>query len=196
MSPSRTSQATDEQLMRRVQRDDVDAFEQLFDRHAGRALRVARSVCRDGGHAEDAVQEGFLSIWRSRTKYRPDMGSFRAWSMSVVRNRAVDATRRSRAAHRPRTVNIDTIAELRETTHPSPVDQAIRQTDTEALRAALSRLPDAQAEVITLAYYGELTHTEIATRLAIPTGTVKGRMRLGLEKLRREINSATQPVRR
>lgn len=172
--PAPTDEETDEQLMRRVQRDDSDAFEQLFDRHAVRALRVASSVCRDRGRAEDAVQEGFLSLWHGRAGYRPETGSFQAWSMSVVRNRAVDLVQRATAASRPRTVE----------------NHEVRRSDDNALRTSLSRLPDAQAEVIALAYFGQLTHTEIADQLDLPAGTVKGRMRLGLEKMRRDLDSS------
>lgn len=173
--------------MGRVQRDDVDAFEQLFDRHAVRALRVAASVCRDRGHAEDAVQEGFLSIWRGRADYRPEKGTFRVWSMSIVRFRAVDAARR--VAARPPVTRTDAAAapEAHDPAQPSPEDQAVQRGDDDALHAALARLPEAQAEVIALAYFGELTHTEIARHLDLPSGTVKGRMRLGLEKLRRHL---------
>ena len=191
MTPVVAANATDEQLMRRVQSDDPDAFAQLFDRHAGRALRVAGFICRDRGHAEDAVQEAFLAMWRCRADFRPQTGSFQAWSMKVVRHRAVDSVRRATAARRPQqAVGVDAEAESQAPEQTSPEAQAIRRSEGEAVRASLSLLPEDQAEVIALAYFGELTHTEIATQLELPAGTVKGRMRLWLKKLRRDLEGA------
>jgi RNA polymerase sigma-70 factor, ECF subfamily len=80
--------------MRRVQADDPSAFGELYDRHAGRAWSVARAICHDAGRAEDAVQEGFLAVWRTQDSYRSERGSVQAWLMTIVRNRAIDATRR------------------------------------------------------------------------------------------------------
>lgn len=165
--------------------DDVDAFGNLYDRHAARAYHVARSVCGDTDRAEEAVQEAFLSIWRGRSRFRPDKGSFQEWSMRVVRYAAIDALRYDAAEKRPQLVE-----EARERPDPqadSPAERAVADDQAEALRASLARLPAAQAEVIRLAFFAELTHAEIAAKLALPPGTVKGRMRLGLEKLRRQM---------
>lgn len=178
--------ASDEELMRRVQNNDVDAFEQLFDRHAALSFRVARSVSHDANRAEDAVQEGFLAVWRSRANFRPDAGSFRTWSMRIVRHRAIDLSRREVAGHRPQTVDVGEGA-LPDRTGGSIEHEVVARTEGDALRASLSQLPEAQAEVIALAFFGELTHTEIANQLALPAGTVKGRMRLGLERLRTQL---------
>lgn len=180
---------SDETLMKRVQDDNVEAFEQLYDRHAVRAFRVARSVCDCTARAEDAVQEGFLSVWRSRTHYRPESGSFQGWSMKIIRNRAIDAMRSE--ATRRRHLGADDsehLASGRATAPRALEDHVVARSEGDALRAALLRLPEAQAEVIALAFYGELSHTEIATQLSLPRGTVKGRMRLGLEKLRRQLD--------
>lgn len=171
--------------MASAQADDTEAFAQLYDRHATRAFRVACAVCGDTSHAEDVVQEGFLAIWRNRASFRPETGTFQAWSMKIVKNRAIDFSRR--AASRPPMQRADW--DQREppdidSSPVSPQDQVIARSESEALLASLGRLPKAQAEVIVLAYYGELSHTEIAAQLGLPTGTVKGRMRLGLEKLR------------
>jgi len=174
---------TDESLMERVKSSDVDAFEQLFDRHGARAFRVARSICHDDGRAQDAVQEGFHAIWQSRDAYHPEDGSFKGWAMTVVRRRAIDSVRHE--GSRP------PIREDRPDAHdrdqPGPHDEAVARDEAASLQTAIKRLPERQAEVIGLAFFGELSHTEIAERLQLPTGTVKGRMRLGLEKLRREL---------
>jgi RNA polymerase sigma-70 factor (ECF subfamily) len=179
---------SDAVLMARAQAGEELAFQRLYDRHAGRAFRVALCICHDPGRAEDAVQEGFLSIWRGRASYRSQAGSFQAWAMKIVHNRALDSYR-AVAARPPcqrRLHDEERTAALEDVT-VSPSDQAITRAEGEALRALLAGLPRVQAEVIVLAFYGGLSHSEIATQLNLPPGTVKGRMRLGLEKLRREL---------
>ncbi len=184
---SRTSAETDEKLMRRLQRDDTVAFETLYDRHCGPAFRVAMSICSSPASAEEAVQDAFLSVWRSRKTYRQARGSFKAWMMRIVRNRAIDTFRKENATRHPPTRELN--ADQPEIPTPSIQDELIARHDDGALRSALAELPDAQVEVITLAYYGELSHSEIAAELHLPPGTVKGRMRLGLEKLRETVVS-------
>ena len=177
------AQQDDEALMLRV-RDhaSAEAFGELYNRYVQLGLRVAWSVCRDAARAEEAVQDGFLSIWRGRARYRPDSGSVSGWMLVHVRHRAIDAVRRGASARKaelgePRTAVLDTRS-------PSPLDGVIAQDEADALRADMARLPVAQSEVIMLAFYGGLTHSEIAEQLSLPPGTVKGRMRLGLDKLR------------
>ncbi|MDP9135970.1 MAG: sigma-70 family RNA polymerase sigma factor [Actinomycetota bacterium] len=155
----------------------------MYDRYCARAFMVARSVCRDSGQAEDAVQEGFLSLWRSRDSYQPQAAGAAAWIMSIVRHRAIDVVRHNRQQVARRTSDEALVR------HPAPDDvagQAIAQTDASDLRGLFEALPEAQREVIILAFYGQLTHSEISEHLNLPPGTVKGRMRLGLEKLRTE----------
>ena len=169
--------------MRAVQANDPRAFGELYDRYSARAWHVARAVCHDASRAEDAVQEGFLAVWRSHGSYRSELGSVQGWVMTIVRNRAIDVARRESAGHRP---------QLRRPSSPSldaagdgsPSDEVIARSEADALRDRLAQLPVAQAQVIALAYYGQLSHSEIAARLSLPPGTVKGRMRLGMEKLR------------
>lgn len=189
----RDKEQADEALMARVQNGDTDAFGQLYDRYAERALRIAAAICRDRSRAEDAVQEGFLAIWRSRDRYQPGAGSFRAWSMRIVKNRAIDSSRQ--LAARPQTQTSDLRAD-RPQADPDPTtpqDEALASGERRELLGLLRRLPAEQAEVIVLAFYGEMSHSEIAARLDLPPGTVKGRMRLGLEKLRREIDAPGRP---
>jgi RNA polymerase sigma-70 factor (ECF subfamily) len=180
---------TDEVLMARAQDGDANAFGRLYDRHAERAFRIARAICRDRSRAEDAVQEGFLAIWRGRAAYRPDAGSFQAWSMRIVKNRAIDSSRH--LAIRPPLQTEDPRGDRPPTpTSTTPQEEVIARSQRDELLDSLRRLPEAQAEVIVLAFYGELSHSEIAERLDLPPGTVKGRMRLGLEKLRREMDTS------
>ena len=173
--------------MARAQDGDAAAFAALYDRHAGRAFLVARAICRDQSRAEDAVQEGFLAIWRGRAGYRPEGGSVRAWSMKIVQNRAIDAARKAATRPPPQLGDPDPDRSRADVDSVSPPGEAIASSERDYLLESLRHLPDAQAEVIVLAYYGELSHSEIAMQLELPTGTVKGRMRLGLEKLRYEM---------
>jgi RNA polymerase sigma-70 factor, ECF subfamily len=176
---------SDEVLMARAQDDDGLAFAELYVRHADRALHIASDICVDSGGAEDVVQDGFLSIWRSRAEYRPQLGTFEAWSMRIVHNRAVDSIRLVRV--RPPLQTVDRGDETGGASDPDPpFDRAVTGSEHARLFDALRRLPVRQTEVIVLAYFGDLSLSEIAARLRIPPGTAKGRMRLGLEKLRCE----------
>jgi RNA polymerase sigma-70 factor (ECF subfamily) len=174
----------DSRLMAEAAAGSVEAFAELYDRYRGQAYRVALAVCRDAGRGQDAVQDGFLSAWKSCGSYRRQQGTVAAWLLTVVRHRAIDLMRRDERhdVHR---------AGEDELKHRPAVDDvyesAIRRDASHRLHASLALLPDAQQEVISLAYYGQLSHTEIASRLRLPAGTVKGRMRLGLQKLRAEI---------
>jgi RNA polymerase sigma-70 factor, ECF subfamily len=173
----------DAELMERVQADDPDAFGALFDRFKVRAYRVAYAIAHDSARAEDIVQDAFLSIWRKRASYQPKRGSVTGWLMGVVRNRAIDFTRNN-GRHDRRRADEEQIDQRLQTAALS-IEQTTTERDEAArLRDVLRQLPAAQREVIALAYFGELTNTEIATELSLPLGTVKGRMRLGMEKLR------------
>lgn len=171
----------DERLMEQVKAGNINAFGELYDRYCERAYRVAWVVCHDQGRAEDAVQEAFLFLWKGRAAYQPQRGTVAAWLLTAVRFRAIDVVRRD-VKHACRRAGERTL-----NPRPTPRDIAehvVNHEETQRLRALLTQLPDTQHEVIALAFYGELTHTEIATALGLPAGTVKGRMRLGLQKLR------------
>ena len=176
---------TDEALMIRAQDDDVLAFAELYGRHFESAFRIAADICRDPDRAEEAVQDGFFSIWRSRADYRPRLGSFGPWSMRIVHNRAVDSFRAIRG--RPGLQRTGPSKEsVQDMDADPPFERAIAVFDRAQMFDALRHLPGPQAEVIALSYYGDLSLSQIAIRLGIPAGTAKGRMRLGLEKLRIE----------
>ncbi len=173
--------------MVQVSAGSVEAFAEIYGRFVHRAYRVAFAVCRDGGLAQDAVQDALLSVWRSPASYRSDQGTVAAWLLTGVRYRAIDVNRRN-ARHASRWANADRLRE-----YPGLVDVSanfIKRDDAGRLLDSLAQLPDPQREVITLAYYGELSHSEIAAHLGLPAGTVKGRMRLGLQKLRASVERA------
>jgi RNA polymerase sigma-70 factor (ECF subfamily) len=172
----------DEDLMQLVRDGEADAFEVIFDRHAQRAFSLAYRMCGRRVLAEDVVQEAFLSLWRSGARYDPARGSVRSWVLSVVHNRAIDAFRRE-AVKESRDVRDDRLVER--TPSPQLTQTEVERRDgAQQVRSALGELPAEQRQVIELAYFGGFTHSQIAETLGLPAGTVKGRMRLGLTKMR------------
>jgi RNA polymerase sigma-70 factor (ECF subfamily) len=171
----------DAQLMARIQMGDHDALTGLYDRYCDRAYRIALVACGSPDLAQDAVQNAFLSIWNGRGGYLEGRGSVAAWLLTCVRHRAIDVWRRS-SRHAGHLAPAEALASL--TAPEDTAGQVACRLEAERVRALLELLPDAQREVITLAFYGGLSHTEIAAQLSVPSGTVKGRMRLGLRKLR------------
>jgi len=182
----------DEELMAVVDRKDPAAFEVLYDRHGGAAFSLAYRIVGDRTMAEDTTQEAFLSIWRSKARYDRARGSVRSWVLGVVRNRSIDALRRG-GANAPKLDHDDEAAlDVREAPERTEAE-AVRRETSDELRAALQALPSEQSKVIELAYFGGFSHSEIAEIISQPLGTVKGRMRLGLEKIRAEIAEAITP---
>jgi RNA polymerase sigma-70 factor (ECF subfamily) len=183
LTPEALQRLADEDLMTLVDRRDPDAFAVLYDRHGGAAYSLAHRIVGDPAIAEDVTQEAFISVWRSGARFDAASGSVRSWTLGIVRNRAIDALRRV-SGSAPK-LNLDDDALLESQTSEELTDsEAIRRETSRRVRGALRELPDEQSEVIGLAYFGGFTHTEIAEMLGMPLGTVKGRMRLGLEKIR------------
>jgi RNA polymerase sigma-70 factor (ECF subfamily) len=172
----------DEDLMVLVRDGDARAFEVIFDRHADAAFSLAYRMCGRRAMAEDVVQEAFVSLWRSGARYDRARGSVRSWMLSAVHNRAIDAFRHE-TAKSSLDVGDEGLAERLESEERT--DREVeRRDDARVVRSALNELPGEQRQVIELAYFGGFTHTQIAEMLGLPPGTVKGRMRLGLSKLR------------
>jgi RNA polymerase sigma-70 factor, ECF subfamily len=172
----------DEDVMARFQDGDARAFEVIFDRHAAVAFSLAYRICGRSAIAEDIVQESFLSLWRGGARYDPTRGSVRSWILGTVHNRAIDSFRKERATS-SRNVADEGLAERMPA--PQRTEAEIeRRDDARQVRAALVKLPEEQRRVIELAYFGGFSHTQIAELLGLPAGTVKGRMRLGLTKMR------------
>jgi RNA polymerase sigma-70 factor (ECF subfamily) len=175
----------DEDLMQLVRGGDARAFEVVYDRHSSAAFSLAYRMVGTRAAAEDVVQEALLSAWRSGARYDRTRGSVRTWILGIVHNRAIDALRRS-LVHDKRRASDEGLEERFETGERTDND-VVRQDEARTVRTALAGLPAEQQRVISLAYFGGFTHTEIATMLDAPVGTVKGRMRLGLDKLRRSL---------
>jgi RNA polymerase sigma-70 factor (ECF subfamily) len=176
----------DEELMPLIGEKDPEAFEVFYDRHGGVAYSLAYRIVGEKAAAEDVTQEAFISIWKSGARFDRARGSVRSWMLSIVRNRAIDALR-SRAGKAPKlTFDDDAILEQRPSEELTDNEAMRRETATE-LRGALGELPGEQSKVIELAYFGGFSQSEISRMLGVPLGTVKGRMRLGLEKIRGEL---------
>ena len=176
------STLADEELMALVYEGDTRAFEVIFDRHAAVAFSLAYRMCGRRPVAEEIVQEAFMSLWRSTARYDPTRGSVRSWVLRVVHNRAIDAFRRElpSASHDVPDDRMSEVLPARERTD----EEVERRTQARLVRTALQDLPRDQRQVIELAYFGGFSHAQIAAALGLPAGTVKGRMRLGLSKLR------------
>jgi RNA polymerase sigma-70 factor (ECF subfamily) len=179
--PGPDADRTDRETMGRLAGGDLGALDQLYEQYGAMAYSIAFRITRDQGAAEDVVQEAFLGAWRNAGRYVDGRGTVRTWLLSIVHHRAIDAIRR----RRPTT-------ELPESESGLPAPLVMPDTWTEvaqgldraAIQAALSRISDVQREAIELAYFNGLTQAEIAERTGVPLGTVKGRLRLGLQGLR------------
>ncbi len=171
----------DEDLISFVEASDPKAFAALYDRHSRAAYYIAYRMMGERQAAEDLVQEVFLKVWRGAGSYRAEKGSVRTWILSIVHNRGVDLLR----SHASRRRTQDKIEASAAQSEPSEAfAESWRNTRRDQVREALNTLPQEQLKILELAYFSGYTHVEIAGLLSIPLGTVKGRMRLGLQKLR------------
>ena len=177
----------DEDLMQLIRRGQAPAFEVIYDRHSSAAFSLAYRIVGTRNGAEDVSQEAFLNLWRSGARYERARGSVRTWVLGIVHHRAIDFLRRA-AVHDKRRASDEGMEERFESGERTDVEVA-RRDEAQTVRAAMQTLPGEQSQVIELAYFGGFTHTEIAEMLDTPVGTVKGRMRLGLKKLRDQLSS-------
>src|SRR6478672_7935649 len=184
-SKEKLRRLADEELMALVAGSDADAYEIVLERHADAAFSLAYRICGRRALAEDIVQDALLAVWRSGSRYDRSRGSVRTWTLGIVHNRAVDALRRS-GVHERRRASDEGIEETVEADQRTDA-QAIENSTSLEIRGAIDELPSEQRRVIELAYFGGFTHAEIASMLDAPLGTVKGRMRLGLHKLRDQL---------
>jgi RNA polymerase sigma-70 factor, ECF subfamily len=173
----------DEDLMPLVGRQDPLAFEVFYDRHAGAAYSLAYRIVGSRSAAEDVTQEALLSIWRSGARYDRARGSVRAWTLGIVRNRAIDLLRKESGRSPQLATGGGELLE-RSAAEELTDSEALRRETAREVRGAIEDLPDDQSQVIRLAYYGGFSHSEIAEMLNQPLGTVKGRMRLAMDKIR------------
>jgi RNA polymerase sigma-70 factor, ECF subfamily len=184
---SELTHVSDEALVALCERSVDDALAELYDRLGAVAYSVAFRVVRDRALAEDAVQEGFLAVWRSASRFVPERGRAQTWILTLVHRRAVDLVRRE---DRRRAETLEEDAETGEET--SAEDAVWRRFERERIQGALKLLPDQQREALELAYYSGFTQAELAERLGQPLGTIKSRMFTGLSKLRELLDQTDQ----
>ena len=183
----------DEDLISLVEASDSEAFATLYDRHSRAAFSLAYRMMGDRQAAEDLAQDAFLKVWRGAGSYRAARGSVRTWILSIVHNRGIDLLR-SHASQRRTQDKIEASAPR---SQPSEAfAETWRNTQRDQVREALNTLPAEQLKILELAYFSGYTHIEISELLSLPLGTVKGRMRLGLKKIRDFFESSGAAVPR
>jgi RNA polymerase sigma-70 factor (ECF subfamily) len=177
--------------MERLVGGDLGALDELYDQYGAMAFSIAYRITGDRSAAEDVVQDAFLGAWRNAARYVDARGSVRTWLLSIVHHRAIDAIRRRRP-----TVELpgsEAILPDALTLPDAWADVELR-LDRAAVLEALTQISGVQREAIELAYFGGLTQTEIAERTNVPLGTVKGRLRLGLQGLRAALQPPGSPA--
>jgi RNA polymerase sigma-70 factor, ECF subfamily len=183
----------DEDLISLVEAADAEAFATLYDRHSRAAFSLAYRMMGERQASEDLMQDAFLKVWRSAKSYRAERGSVRTWILSIVHNRGIDQIR-SQASRRRTQDKIEASAPR---SQPSEAfAETLRNSQRDQVREALDTLPPEQLKILELAYFSGYTHVEISDLLRLPLGTVKGRMRLGLKKIRDYFESRDAAVPR
>ena len=171
----------DEDLISLVEAADAEAFATLYDRHSRAAFSLAYRMMGERQASEDLTQDAFLKVWRGASSYRADRGSVRTWILSIVHNRGIDQIR-SQASRRRTQEKIEASAPR---SQPSEAfAETWRNSQRDQVREALNTLPSEQLKVLELAYFSGYTHAQVSELLDVPLGTTKGRMRLGLKKMR------------
>jgi len=183
----------DEDLISLVEAADAEAFATLYDRHSRAAFSLAYRMMGERQAAEDLAQDAFLKVWRSASGYRAERGSVRTWILSIVHNRGIDQLRTQASRRRTQ----DKIEASAPRSQPSEAfAETLRNSQRDQVREALDTLPPEQLKILELAYFSGYTHVEISDLLRLPLGTVKGRMRLGLKKIRDYFESRDAAVPR
>ena len=175
---------TDEDLLGLITLRSREALEVLYDRFSGAIFSMAVHMLRDSGAAEEVTQDTFFKVWGRASSYKKERGKATSWMFSIAHHRVVDEVRRRRRREQLQVQHDVDLLRQPADDSGDPGRYAVRQSERSEMKKALSVLRKEQREVVVLAYYGGLTHTEIASRLEQPLGTVKTRMRLALKKLR------------
>ena len=175
---------SDEVLIAEIAGGSRQALEELYDRYSGAVYALAVHILRDSGAAEEAVQDTFFNVWRRASSYSPEKGKVTSWLFSIGHHRVIDEVRKRKRREQPLVGREVDMLNQPDNGHNDPTRHAALQVVREEIKKAMSALRPEQREVVVLAYYGGMTHSEIASKLEQPLGTVKTRMRLALRKLR------------
>lgn len=179
MGGAGTERVDDGRLIRAMAQGDLSALADFYDRYAPLVFGLAARVTGNAADAEEVLQDVFIQAWAQATLYSPDRGTPRAWLLTIARSRAIDRRRRRRWDEGAGPIGGEALEP-----GEGPGGDLEERERRDAVRKALMLLPPEQRAAITLAYFGGLTHVEIAAQTGNPVGTVKGRLRLGMEKLR------------
>ncbi|GAA4556404.1 RNA polymerase sigma factor [Pseudonocardia xishanensis] len=184
--------ATEEDLVVALAAGDRAALAGLYDRYGRRAWALARRICADDDHAQDAVQEAFLAVWKGAARFDPARGRVGTWVMTLVHHKAVDLVRREDGPRRRTTALDDQQPDLPSV--PAAEGAALAAVTATAVRRALDTLPEEQRHALALAYFGGYTQREVASLTDSPLGTVKSRMFAGLARLRASLGPSFAPA--
>jgi RNA polymerase sigma-70 factor (ECF subfamily) len=176
--PRELAHLSDEAIVALAARGEEAALAELYDRFGRVAYGLALRIVRDPALAEDAVQEAFLTVWRSAARFSPERAKASTWILTFVHRRAVDLVRREERRR------AEPLPDEEAASAPATEEVAWLRLERERVQAALRALPDQQRETLELAYYGGFTQSELADRLGQPLGTIKSRMFAGLGRLR------------
>lgn len=191
LAPTSIDEFDDETLLQLISTHDESALTSLYDRYARLLYAIALRITNDNGAAEEVLQDVFHSVWQRAQTFRPTAGSVSGWLSSIARNRAIDEMRSRWQRARERDLSLDHLPEIHLPDLHGAFGRGLEQlavlrTD---LRHALSALPSLQRQAIEMAYFGGFSSSEIAAHLNEPIGTIKGRLRLGMDKLREALRS-------
>ncbi len=178
------------ELVIRIVEGDVRAFEAIYDRYSAQVFGLALRITGRRRAAEEATQDAFLGLWRTAGSYDKNRGALKTWLLSMVHNRSIDWLRRE--ARHDRDLEIDDARVARLEAAERTEEQVATREESHHTRRLLTSLAPEQRQVIELAYFNGLSHTEIAAKVGIPLGTVKGRQRLALAKLHRNLTSVPE----
>ena len=184
-------QIADREMIERIGRGDQSAFSALYDRLSRPLYSLALRMLGDAGDAQDALQDVFLQIWSRAATYNPEQSTVFSWTVLLTRSRVIDRLRaRKRRLRIVASATGDEDADVADaSTMESAADTADKNDEAARVRSVLNNLPSEQREAIELAFFGDLTHHEIAARLGEPLGTIKARIRRGLLKLRERLGT-------
>jgi RNA polymerase sigma-70 factor, ECF subfamily len=184
-------QIADREMIERIGRGDQSAFSALYDRLSRPLYSLALRMLGDAGDAQDALQDVFLQIWSRAATYNPEQSTVFSWTVLLTRSRVIDRLRaRKRRLRVVDSATGDEDADVADaSTIESAADTADKNDEAARVRSVLNNLPSEQREAIELAFFGHLTHHEIAARLGEPLGTIKARIRRGLLKLRERLRT-------
>ena len=192
----RYEQAEDNNLIEAICERDRHALEALYTRYSGPVYSLAMHMLRDPGAAEEVAQDTFFNVWRRAGSYKAPRGSVKSWLFRIAHNRTIDELRKRKRHYDRIRHGVDLTNRPSESRDGDPSEYATAQFEGSRLKDALTTLRPEQREVLVLAYFGGMTHSEISKRLDQPLGTVKTRIRLGIRKLRGHDGSANPWISR